>query len=79
MWELPCLYRSKQSLSDIVADLGRPVTLRYCSNSNNPIREEQLPLQLDLDEAVANIKAVQAAQHSGMHVEMRSEAVDDPA
>lgn len=61
------LCRRERILSDIVADEGRPVRLRYCSTSEAPAREEELPAQLDINKAVAIIKAVHAAQHTGAH------------
>lgn len=61
-------------MSDIVADSGRPLRLRYCNNVNTLIKEEELPVQLSLDEVVANIKAVHAAQHLGIYAYMSKEA-----
>ena len=47
--------RQKRILSDIIADSNRHVRLRYCSDSAGP-RELELPMSLDIEEALHLIK-----------------------
>ena len=57
--------RGVRVLSDIVADLGRPVRLRYCSHADDLEREEDLACCLEMQEALVLIKAMRAMQLSG--------------
>ena len=61
----PALYRPERMLSDIVGDAGRAVRLRYCSSGHHAIREEALPVCLDMEEALTLLNAKCAAQHPG--------------
>ena len=58
--------RHKRVLSDIIADSGRPIRLRYCNAGPASAREEELPCVLDIQQAVELIQeAAGAAQASG--------------
>lgn len=57
--------RHDRILSGIVADCGRPVRMRYCSNAAYPDREEDLPQCLDMQKALTLIRNTHAQQHTG--------------
>ena len=57
--------RHERILSDVVADHGRPVRMRYCSNDAYAEREEDLHQSLDMHEALILIKGTRAQQHAG--------------
>lgn len=48
-----------------MADAGRHVRLRYCSSKDDLVREELVPYELDIAEAVAVIQRNHAEQHTG--------------
>lgn len=52
-------------LSDIVADHGRLVRLRYCSHPDYAVREEGLPYLLDIAEAMALIRSARVTMQPG--------------
>lgn len=58
--------RQERILSDIIVDQGRPVRMRYCRDSNYLVREEEVPAELDISEAIRILSTMHTAQHAGM-------------
>ena len=57
--------RHERILSDVVADHGRSVRMRYCSNDAYAEREEDWLQSLDMHEALSLIRSTQGKQRAG--------------
>ena len=55
------------SLTDVIADLGRPVRLRFnCSiTADSQAREQELPITMDLNQALCNLNVLRLSEGSG--------------
>ena len=62
-----CRQPSATSLTDIIADSGRPVRLRFsCSiDADSQAREQQLPITMDLKQALCNLNVLRLSEGSG--------------
>lgn len=55
--------RHERILSDIVADQGRPVRMRYCSDGDYPAKEEELTAELNISQAINILTGIHSTAH----------------